>query len=260
MRVVILAAGRGTRLAPLTDDGPKCLVELGGITLLDHQIATLQSQEISDISVVAGYCAEKLAHRELRVIINHGYAASNMVYSLFCARELMGEDVDLIVGYGDIVYEPRVLQALMDCTDPIGVVIDQEWRRYWSLRMADPLSDAETLKMDCQGMIKELGMKPHSYDEIQGQYIGLFKVRRDWVKRFQKLYDTMDPNGPYDGKTRKEMYMTSFIQHAIDSGWPVRAVPIKNGWLEVDTYDELQLYQRMQADGTLAEYFRIGAH
>jgi len=53
------------------------------------------------------------------------------------------------------------------------------------------------------------------------------------------------------------MYMTSFIQHAIDSGWPVRAVLIANGWLEVDTQAELELYRRLEAEGTLADFFQF---
>jgi len=53
--------------------------------------------------------------------------------------------------------------------------------------------------------------------------------------------------------------MTTFIQHAIDSGWPVEAVPISNGWLELDTYTDFQLYRRMEAEGTLAVFFRFGS-
>ena len=260
MRAVILAAGRGTRLAPITNDRPKCLVELGGSSLLDHQIATLKSLKITDITVIAGYRAECLSERSLRIVLNPDYATSNMVYTLFCANDLMVDDTDLLIAYGDIVYEPHVLQALMSCTAPMCVIVDREWRRYWELRMTDPLSDAETLKIDSRGMIKTLGKKPHSYDEIQGQYIGLIKVRRDHVIRFRQLYDAMDPDSIYDGKSRKQMYMTSFIQHAIDSGWQVQSVPIANGWLEVDTYAELKLYRQMHADGTLAKFFRFGNH
>ncbi len=67
----------------------------------------------------------------------------------------------------------------------------------------------------------------------------------------------MDSNGTYDGKSRKQMYMTSFIQYAIDGGWQVSTAYIDNGWLEVDTYDEMQLYRRMESEGTLADYYRF---
>jgi len=212
---------------------------------------------ISDITVIAGYRSESITSRDFQMIINPDFASSNMVYTLFCGRDLMVDDSDLIVAYGDIVYEPKVLRALLDSDAPLSVVVDREWRRFWELRMPDPLSDAESMKIDGQGMITELGKTPGGYEDIQGQYIGLIKVRRNSVVGLRQLYDAMDPDGPYDGKTRKQMYMTSFIQHAIDSGWSAGAVFIANGWLEVDTYAELELYRRMEVEGTLAEFMRL---
>ena len=259
MRSIILAAGQGTRLAPLTDDRPKCLVELGGTSLLDHQVAVLHSLGITDITVLTGYHAELIAQRGFRTVVNPDYATSNMVYTLFCARDMMKEETDLIISYADIIYEPRILGELMGCHAPVGVAVDLEWRHYWQLRMENPLADAETLKMDGGGMIIELGKKPKDYSEIQGQYLGLIKVRRDYVPKLCQVYDSMDPEGPYDTKSRKQMYMTSFLQYLIDRGWPVKAVPVANGWLEVDTLWELQLYNQMHGEGTLAEFCRIGA-
>jgi len=257
MRALILAAGQGTRLAPLTDDMPKCLVQLGGVSLLDHQIAALNSLEVTDITVLAGHRAECIAPCGFRKVINPEYATSNMVYTLFCASEVMQGDTDLIIAYGDIVYESRVLQALKSCDAPMCIAVDQQWRRYWEIRMEDPLSDAESLKMDEQGMIIELGKKPRGYDEIQAQYMGLIKVRYDYVPKLRQMYDAMAPEGLYDGKSHKQIYMTSFIQYLTDSGWQVRAVPVSNGWLEVDTYTELQLYNQMHSEGTLEKFYRI---
>ena len=256
MRALILAAGRGSRLAPLTDEKPKCLAELGGMTLLDRQVRTLNSMGVSDITVLVGYMGESIAAQGIPTITNADYADSNMVYTLFCARRLMLDYTDLVVSYGDIVYEPGVLGALLDCDSPMCVAVDHEWRRYWSLRMEDPLTDAETMKLDEAGMITELGKKPGSYADIQGQYIGLFKVRRDFVRALGQAFDALEDGALYDGRTPKQMYMTSFIQYLIDDGWPVRAVPISNGWLEFDTYAELQLYRKMQTEGTLKSYYQ----
>lgn len=257
MRAIILAAGRGTRLAPATDYQPKCLVELSGRSLLDYQLSVLTSLGITDIIVIAGYRSDSIITGNFQMIINPDFDSSNMVHTLLCGRDLMDGESDLIISYGDIIYQPEVLQALLDSDVPLALVVDREWRRFWELRMPDPLADAETMKIDAQGMVTELGKKPDGYEEIQGQYIGLIKVRRDSVAGLLQLYDTMDPDGPYDGKTRQQMYMTSFIQHAIDSDWTVGAVFIDNGWLEVDTYDELELYQRMEAEGTLSEFMRL---
>ena len=67
----------------------------------------------------------------------------------------------------------------------------------------------------------------------------------------------MDRESTYDGKDFRNMYMTSFLQYLIDNEWPVRAVQVNNGWLEVDTKADLDLYNRMQQEGTLKKYYEV---
>lgn len=234
MKAIILAAGQGTRLRPLTDDKPKCLVELAGKPLLEHQLVTLRAGGVDDIHIVGGYRAEKLQRPDITLHINERYAETNMVSTLFAAEAVMTGESDLIVSYGDIVYERRVLAALQAVDAPIALAVDRKWRRYWAARMPDPLSDAETLKLTDSDRVAELGKKPQRYDEIQGQYTGLIRIRADQVTSLPEVWRTMDRDAIYDGKTRDKMYMTSFIQHLIDSGWEVRAAFIDNGWAEVD--------------------------
>lgn len=257
MKAVILAAGQGTRLRPLTDDRPKCLVELAGVSLLQRQCTILREAGIADITIVAGYRAEKISPDGCRILHNSDYASTNMVATLFCAQEVLTGETDVIVSYGDIVYETRVLESVMACSAPVCLPIDIAWRSYWECRLADPLQDAETLKLDSQGCVRELGKKPRSYDEIQGQYIGLFKVRTDCVAKLFQIYAAMDRTARYDGKDFANMYMTSFLQHLIDIGWTVQSVSVKNGWLEVDTIEDLHLYERMHADGSLNRFCKL---
>jgi choline kinase len=233
-KVIVLAAGQGTRLRPLTDHKPKCLVEIAGKPLLDYQLEVLRAAGIDDIHVVAGYRADQLNRLEFNRHINEHYAVTNMVSTLFAAESVMTGDGDIIVSYGDIVYEPRVLAALLAVDAPIAVAVDREWQRYWAARMSDPLSDAETLKLTDGDRVVELGKKPLSYRDIQGQYIGLIKISANYVEQFRSAWRTMDRNVLYDGKDFDNMYMTSFLQYLIDCGWEVRAAFIDNGWAEVD--------------------------
>ena len=239
MKAIILAAGQGTRLRPLTDDKPKCLVEMAGKPLLDHQLEVLRAAGVDDIHVVAGYRADQLDRPGFTRHINERFANTNMVNTLFAAESVMIGDSDLIIGYGDIVYEPRVLAALLAVNAPIGLAVDREWRRYWVARMDDPLTDAETLKLTDGNRVLELGKKPGSYADIQGQYIGLIKIRADHVAQLPLLWRAMDSTAAYDGKDYDNMYMTSFIQHLIDSGWETRAAFVNNGWAEVDCETDL---------------------
>jgi choline kinase len=256
-RAVILAAGEGSRLRPLTDRQPKCLVELCGAPLLDRQVATLGSAGITDVTVVVGYRADAVVARGYRTVLNPDYAATNMVHSLFCARDAFRGDRDLLVAYGDIVYERRVLAALLASPAPVAVVSDRGWRRYWERRFDDPLADAETFRTDSAGWLLELGRRPQRYEDIQGQYVGLFKVRADRVAPLVEAHRAMPRDRRYDGRDVRRMYMTSFLQYLIDTGWRVASVPVEHGWLEVDSRHDLALYERLAREGTLGEFCRL---
>jgi choline kinase len=258
MLAIILAAGQGTRLRPLTNDRPKCMVPLVGKPLLHWQLETLQAcSVIRNIVVVGGYRSDELVLNGAQLVINPRYETTNMVATLFCARHHMVSGEDLLISYGDIVYEPRVLETVLACNAPICLAADRRWRRYWAMRMDDPLADAETFRLSEGGQVIELGKKPQSYDEIQAQYMGLIRVRVDYVERLLASYDSLDHNVRYDGKDFDNMYMTSFIQHLISQNWEVRACLVDNGWLEVDTAEELERYDRMAREGTLATFCNL---
>ena len=255
-RAVILAAGRGTRLGAAAEGKPKCLAELAGRTLLDRQLAVMKACGVTDVALVGGYQADQLIARGHRVILNPRFAETNMVASLFCAEDFF-KGHELVVAYGDIVYEPRVLRALLAAEGPAAVVVDRGWKEYWQARFSDPLADAETLKMDPRGFLKELGKKPRDYGDIEAQYIGLFKIAAADTVRLGEAYRALDRGASYDGKSFDLMYMTSFLQHLIDTGWPVRAVPIDHGWLELDRESDLELYRSFRSAGQPIPFFDI---
>lgn len=120
LTAIILAAGRGSRLHPYTDACPKCLTELGDATLLDRQLVTLRECGVKDIVIATGYLAPMLEGPGIVCVNNPLWAETNMVESLFCAEGEFTDDI--IVSYSDIVYERRVLQALLDSTADISVV------------------------------------------------------------------------------------------------------------------------------------------
>lgn len=257
MKVIVLAAGMGSRLMPLTAEKPKCMVELARKPLLQRQIATLRAGGADEIIVIGGYRSERLDADFDKLVLNPDYDSTNMVTTLFCALDHMTSTEDLIISYGDIVFEPRVLQALLDCDAPIATAVDLEWRKLWGLRLENPLDDAETLILRDEDYITELGRKPQSYDDIQGQYIGLTKVRADYVRPFVDRWQGMDREAVYDGQSFANLYMTSFLQHLIDTGTDIRAAFIESGWLEVDTIQDLEQYESLHAQGKLAEFISL---
>lgn len=241
MRAIILAAGQGTRLRPLTDSRPKCLVELAGQPMVHWQLEVLSQAGISDVHLVGGYRSETLTDLPVTLHHNARFEHTNMVHTLFCALEAMQGDSDLLIAYGDIVYEPRVLAKVLACDAPVCVAADRAWHDYWLARMDDPLSDAESFRMDDNGRITELGRVPGSVEEVQAQYLGLIKVRKDRVQDFVQFWKGLEPNVSHAGECRDTMYMTTFLQLLINGGWEVKAALTDNGWLEVDEPSDLQL-------------------
>jgi 2-aminoethylphosphonate-pyruvate transaminase len=122
---VILAAGRGTRLAGHLQDCPKGFLRLGAQPIIEESIDRLLAAGISDVVIVTGHCAghyEELAQRRgglVRLVHNPRYADSGSMYSLWCARELVQGPFLLLES--DLVYEPRALQRLLD--DPAADAI-----------------------------------------------------------------------------------------------------------------------------------------
>ncbi len=243
MKGIILAAGHGMRLRPLTDDRPKCMVEYRGVPLIDQIMDTLSACGVSPLVIVAGYRSDILENhvrqRHARVIINSDFNSTNMVHSLFCAEgELTG---DILISYSDIIYKQEIVQAILDCPADLAITIDTQWRSLWQLRMDDPLADAETLQLDCKGCVLDLGRKPSSYDEIQGQYMGLIKISGRILDQVKVVYQGLDRQKLYDGKNFSQMYMTTFLRELIQAGIACQSVPIQGGWLEIDAPSDLSL-------------------
>ena len=256
MRAVILAAGEGTRLRPFTNDRPKCLVELAGRPLLAWQLDALAQAGVDDVTIVTGYREDQITGGT-RQVQNARFDETNMVASLMCARDAFDGRDDVLIAYSDIVYEPRLVRALAADRSEVAVVVDRAWRTLWELRMADPLSDAETLRVAPDGRLLELGRTASSYAEIEGQYMGLIRVRADVASEWPRRFDALDPAGPYEGRDRDHMFMTAFLQLVIDDGRPVHAVMVDGGWLEVDTCDDLDIYRRLHERGELDAFVRL---
>lgn len=245
MKMIILAAGQGTRLRPLTNNKPKCMVEYNEKPIIDYILDAANQSNIRDIAVVNGYKKEVLERylvgKGCTFFTNERFDATNMVTSLFTAKEFMNDD--LIISYADIIYRPEILEKLIASNEVFSVVVDNEWRELWSLRMDSPLEDAETMKIR-DGKIIELGKKPISYDGIEGQYIGLMKVSKSALSKLVNFYEALNRSKIYDGNDFYNMYMTSFIQMVIDNIMDVTPVLINGGWIEIDSIEDISAYNR----------------
>jgi choline kinase len=261
LNAIILAAGEGKRLNPLTKNIPKGLVPLFGKSLLERQIEIFRMCNITDISIVTGYLGDMIKFSDVTYFQNPKYQNTNMVETLFCALEKLQDEV--IVSYGDIIYSKKVLLKLLESKDNFSVVIDQGWEEYWKLRFENPLDDAESMILDDNDNIVELGKSVTDIQKIQGQYIGLMKFKGNAIELIKNFYkETKNQakigiNPLNTNLSFEQSYMTDFLNGLIKKGHKLKAIKINHEWLEVDTYSDYQLYNKLYEKNNLKKWISL---
>jgi|TARA_B110000438_G_C15758974_1_gene626414 L-glutamine-phosphate cytidylyltransferase len=128
MKAIILAAGKGQRLQPFTDEIPKCLLTLDSQTILEHQINHLKSCDVDEVNVVVGFASNKVEEFlgnydslgiKINTIYNPFWETTNSLFSLWAARFQLNSDVVLL--NGDDVFELKVLNQILSNKDDICI-------------------------------------------------------------------------------------------------------------------------------------------
>ena len=134
MNAIILAAGMGTRLRPLTNDRPKCLVAVNGVPMVERQILFLKEKGINDITLISGYKAESLEYLKDRygvdIVFNDRYDTCNNINSLYIVKERFH---DPYVLEGDVYMDKNVL--LPDVSQSIYFARKKKYENEWGLEV-----------------------------------------------------------------------------------------------------------------------------
>ena len=117
----------------------------------------------------------------------------------------------------------------------------------------------KTLKLNAKDEIIEIGKKPNDFSEIQGQYTGLIKISKAKIQDLISLYYSLDHHHTYDGQNFANMYMTSFLQICIENGWVIKPAHVRHGWLEVDTVQDLLIYEKLAEQDALQDLWNPNA-
>jgi choline kinase len=228
MKAVLLVAGRSTRLYPLTLDKPKCLLEVGGKTLLEHQLDALATCGVTELILVTGYLREMIEAKvdEIRdhypfpfkFVFSPDFAKTNNLHSLWAAREDLGED--FLCLHADVLFHPGILQkAAADLRDLVLV--------------AEPEILQETMKLQLDGdRVTSVG-KHISMKEADGTFPGIAKFS---AHGGQKLFAEME----HLLETDMNAYFTFAVESLIKKGAEVNASFTESlPWIEIDIADEL---------------------
>ncbi len=222
MRGVILAAGRGSRLNGATSDSPKCLVEAGGLTLVERQIRALRRAGIDDITVVVGCQADRVRRacgHGVTYVENSQYARTNSMYSLWMARPLLYEG--FVVLNCDVLFHPVLLDDLLTAHHGNALLL--------AYREADqpPFGDEEMkVKVRC-GRVTDMS-KTMDPAEADGENLGIVKFGPEGAAALVDIMDRLiDAGGVRDWAPRAfAEFARTYPLHAIGT----RGLP----WIEID--------------------------
>ena len=256
MKVIILAAGEGKRLRPYTIDKPKCMVKLNGNSIIDTMVNSLINVGIrkQQITIVTGYKHEKLKYLDLNEIHNYSFQSTNMLYSLMCAKSVIKSGDDILILYSDILLSHTNYSSLLKRTSGISLLSNLNWEKLWRVRMENPLDDLETFKVSPNGRLLEIGGKLKSFDELQGQFMGVVKINREIAPAVLKAYEELKLKFHQDRDTFNNMYMTDFLQYLINNGFEIGVEQVNGGWLEVDTVNDLNTYDDLIKRGEIEQF------
>lgn len=226
LTAIILAAGRGARLAPLTDHRPKCLLPVGGHAILDWQLDALARAGVDDVTVVTGHAAASveahLAGRPgIRTVLNPHHATSDNLASCHAAGDHFGGEATLLLN-GDTLFEDGVLDDLLAGeVSPILIAVDRK-----------PLYDADDMKvMTTNDRLRRIGKDLAACD---GEAIGITLLRGQGRTLFLSEVETRlaAPGGA------RALYPEVLDALAALDRVAVRSIHGRC-WIEIDTPDDL---------------------
>jgi choline kinase len=233
MRGVILAAGRGSRLNGATSESPKCLVEAGGMTLVERQIRALRQAGIEDISVVVGCQAERVRRacgHGISYVENTQYSQTNSMYSLWMARPLLYEG--FVVLNCDVLFHPALLDDLLTARHENALLL--------GYRDADqaPFGEEEMkVKVRC-GRVTDMS-KAMDPSDADGENLGIVKFGPSGAAALVAIMDRLIGAGAVRDWAPRAFaeFARTHPLHAIGT----RGLP----WIEIDFPED---YQRALTD------------
>lgn len=243
MKALILSAGQGSRLLPLTQDEPKCLLPVGDKSLIEIQIDALYESGVREVVVVTGFHAHKvdaaldaIQHTgrhpglSIRTLFNPFYHVADNLGSCWMARSEMTKNC--LILNGDTLFEPDALRHLLASPDaPITLAVDHK-----------PEYDADDMKVQLEGNQVFAVSKTLAPDHVDGEAIGLLMLREDGAQQFTRALDEAirEPNGVkwwylkvVDGLAARGQVWAASIQGAT--------------WGEVDTPADLDSVRKVFA-------------
>ena len=235
---IVLAASRGDELGELTEDKPKTMVPIRGIPILAHIMDAYNTVGIKDISVVRGYKKEAVNLPHLTYVDNNDFATTGELDSLLKALHTRdGHHQDLLISYGDVLFNSYIPQALLQEKDDFVVFIDSDWEdktgysRLGGYAECTIPNSRKAFHADI--FLKQLGTDI-SPDKIHGVWMGFLKVSASGAQQLQKLLPQLLKH-PENEKAG----MAILFQELLRQRHPIRVLYTVGHWLDINNLDDV---------------------
>ena len=236
-RAIILAAGQGRRLQPLTDDTPKTLLEVGSQSILDHILDALEANDYDEVVVVTGFEHEKVeAHCDAReglnieFVHNEEYDTTNNIYSLWLARKYAEGGFTLV--NADTLFPASSLRQLRE-TDGSALLVDTvKSLDDEEMQVAFGSDYIETIGKNLDSENRETGVYLEDGD---GEYIGVSRfTTKDTTLLFEHIEEFVERGAVTD------WYEAAFDRLFSEREIGYVEVEVEDTWMEIDTPEDLE--------------------
>lgn len=238
IRAIILAASRGSTLGELTEDKPKCMIEIYGRPLIASQIETLNQNQIKDITAVVGYKKDAINLTNLRMIDNDRFASTGILYSLSCAKDFLAGPA--VVSYGDILFAKRVLRDLLDTPGDIVLAVDTAWNQGEKAnRLKDVVLCEEPYSSQYGGRTTSAVRAVASRTDREGshgEWIGLMKLSAAGAAIIRREIESFEQDEP---ELFEKADLVMLLMRMIEKGVDVKAAYHAGHWLDVDSMEDI---------------------
>lgn len=246
MRGIVIAAGLGLRMRPLTDSLPKCMLPVSGRPLLHDTMDIMRDAGCDELVVVVGHQADRVDAAGAATVTNANYADNNILHSLMSARSRV--DGPVICSYSDIWVEPTVYRSLLAKDGDIVIAVDRDWTPYYEGRRDHPVEEAENVLFDSDETVRRIGkhLRPDEAGSLTcGEFLGLWRMSAAGARIFCQAFEEIDArlaaDQPFQSAANwRQAYITDMIQELVDREIRVDCAVIERGWAELDTVEDFE--------------------
>lgn len=223
MKVILLAGGRGTRIANLISDVPKCTLKINSVSIIRRTVEIFLKRGI-EVIVCTGYKSQLVINEldglNVRYYNNPFFAITNSVGTLWFAKQELNDDVFIM--NADVFFDEQILNNLLNMNNSVSIAVDK----------SRALVGDYCFSLDEENNIVKYG-KTLSDSDKDCEYVGIISIKKEFLPLFLDKFNNLIENEQYN------LWWENILYSLSDDGYKIKTIDCSDYfWSEVDTYDD----------------------